>query len=303
MQPITIHSLAPDALEFFLEQALAFVAYPFPHYLSQQLAKRMARHQESERCIVALVGKAALAGVALDAPHPDDDEQNLLLHVPWFAEISTFQTLVEAILDEYPHEAVRMPLYMLEQATQRKLEQALEPLGFVSKAKVMLEFSLEHVPPLASPLCLQPWKPQHDASFQASYQHAENIHVSEQHWAYLKRYRGKFSPDLWFLAHEFLDEAVVGYAFFGCAHEDNVYQEGVDGVYYLTMAGVMPNHRHTSTMLKRLLISSMTDLASISPLGKVQCELATDNEDLIKILHSIGFQVRHRLHCFEKMPQ
>ena len=87
------------------------------------------------------------------------------------------------------------------------------------------------------------------------------------------------------------------YAFYG------QYRDGVDGVYYLTAAGVLAEHRSSSEMLKRLVISSMHELATRSPFGRLQTLVTQQDPKLIEILESVGFRRRDAYPAFIKRPE
>jgi hypothetical protein len=120
--------------------------------------------------------------------------------------------------------------------------------------------------------------------------------VGDHAWAYFKRWRGSFTPDLWFMARETLDQPPVGYAFFGAK------VQGIDSVYYLTAAGVLQEHRTSSEMLRRVVISSMLELAAQSPLGRIETSLTMADPKLVQIFESLGFDTFHRYKQFVKRP-
>ena len=130
---------------------------------------------------------------------------------------------------------------------------------------------------------------------------AEGGERSDGAWAWLKRWRGPFRPDLWFIARETLDQEPVGYAFVG------TNKPSLDASYYLTAVGVLPEHRHSSEMLRRLVVSTLTELAGDgnpaallgmrygletrdgAPQGGFDATLSTRDPKLIEILRSLGF--------------
>lgn len=295
-----IRSLAPDELSWFLSRYYSFLGHSDP----RGLARRVLEHardldHEAVRTFIYLDDASGIpkAGVNLLAPKPEDDDQNLYLSNLWFAErAEDLKLLVSKLLDRHPHEAAHVPLYNFSARHLQALSEVFLPLGFSYREVCELEFELAELPPLGLPLVLEAWTHESDALFRQVYQQAERTSVSDAAWAYLKRYRGAFYPDLWFILRETLDQAPVGYAFFGAE------QRGLDGSYYLTKAGVMQAHRVSSEMLRRLVLSVLHELAARSPLGRVQTTIGSEEQKLIQIFELLGFDSRRRYAQFIKQP-
>ena len=103
-------------------------------------------------------------------------------------------------------------------------------------------------------------------------------------------------PDLWFIARETLDQEPVGFAFCGTT------EHRVDASFYLSAVGVLPEHRHSSEMLRRLVVSILLDLGAQSPLGRIETTLSTRDPKLIDILQSLGFAIADRYRVLVKLP-
>lgn len=231
------------------------------------------------------------------APEQDGDDQNLYLSNLWFKrDAEDLRTLVGKLLERFEHEAVHCPLYNFSPEKLALVAPALEALGFEKRQAFDLEFDLAELPPLGLPLVLEAWSEERDDLFQETFRRAEGFSPSETFWAWLKRWRGPFHPNLWFLAFETLDQEPVGYACYG------LYQDGVDGQYYLTAAGVAAEYRESSEMLRRLLLSSMQELAARSPFGRIQTLITQRDPKLIEILQSLGFEVRGTYPAYVKQP-
>jgi len=242
--------------------------------------------------------KRPAAGVHVRAPGPDQDEQRLTLSHLWFdSSPADLRNLVALVLERHPHEVAFAPLFGVLPAPRERLRKALLPLGFSLEDCADLRFELSEVPPLGSPLVLEAWNPKSEEGFRELYESAESRHISDRFWAWLKRWRGPFTPDLWFLARETLDQPPVGYAFCGAT------RYGLDGIYYLTGAGVMPDYRGSSEMLKRLVVSTLLDLSTRSPAGCVETTLNMRDPKLVEILTSLGFETIERYRCFVKEPE
>ncbi len=295
-----IRSIAPDELEWFLASSYDFLGHSDPRAFARRSVR--AFHDlsaEADRCFILFArGDVPLAGTYVRAPEPEDDDQNLFLSNLWFKGAAADLTrLLRELLDKFDHEAVHCPLYNVSPARLSALAPALSDLGFEQRQAVDLEFDLSELPPLGLPLVLEAWSEENDEHFQGVYEQGEGSTPSEAFWAWLKRWRGPFQPNLWFLASEALDQEPVGYAFYG------VLQDGIDGVYYLTTAGVLAEHRDSSEMLRRLLISSMQELAAQSPFARIQTLVTQRDPKLIDILESLGFERRGSYPVFVKQPR
>ncbi len=295
-----IRSIAPDELEWFLASSYDFLGHSDPRAFARRSMR--AFHDplaEADRCFILFAeGDVPLAGAYVRAPEPEDDDQNLVLSNLWFKDAATdLGKLLSYLLHKFDHEAVHCPLYNVSPARLEALAPALLELGFEGRQAVDLEFDLADLPPLGLPLVLEAWSEENDALFQGVFEQGEGFRPSEAFWAWLKRWRGPFHPNLWFVASEALDQEPVGYALYG------PLQEGVDGVYYLTAAGVLAEHRDSSEMLRRLLITSMQELAAISPFARIQTLVTQRDPKLIDILESLGFERRGRYPVFVKQPR
>ncbi len=299
-----IRSLAPDELEWFIASYYDFLGHSDPRHFARRTVRTMqnaAHHLESEAersFILFAEGDVPLAGAHIIAPESEDDDQNLYLSNIWFKrDAQDLRTLLNKLLRKFDHEAVHCPLYNFSEARLERVEPIFESLGFKLRHAYDLEFELSELPPLGTPLVLEAWSDESDALFQEVFKKAEGSEPSDGFWAWLKRWRGPFRPNLWFLASETLDQEPVGYAFYG------VYRDGVDGVYYLTAAGVLAEYRDSSDMLKRLMISSMHELAARSPFGLIQTLVTQQDPKLIEILESLGFRRRDAYPAFIKRPE
>ncbi|CAA9586014.1 MAG: hypothetical protein AVDCRST_MAG86-3790 [uncultured Truepera sp.] len=295
-----IRSIAPDELEWFLASSYDFLGHSDPRAFARRSMR--AVHDplaEADRCFILFAeGDVPLAGAYVLAPEPEDDDQNLYLSNLWFKGAATdLSKLLSHLLHKFDHEAVHCPLYNVSPGRLEALAPALLGLGFEGRQAVDLEFSLSDLPPLGLPLVLEAWSEENDALFQGVFEQGEGYRPSEAFWAWLKRWRGPFHPNLWFVASEALDQEPVGYAFYG------PLQEGIDGVYYLTAAGVLAEHRDSSEMLRRLLISSMQELAAISPFARIQTLVTQRDPKLVDILESLGFERRGKYPVFVKQPR
>lgn len=293
-----IRTLAPDELSWFLSQSLRFLHHSDPKGLAARFSKSIRDPDaEADNTFVLIEGEA-LAGVHVIAPEPDDDDQNLHLSNLWFTRSEAdLEKLLRHVFARHHYEAVHFPLFNYSAAHVENISAVFERLGFALERVCDLDFELTDLPPLGTPLVLEAWVYDADDDFQLLFEAAEAKKLSDEYWAWLKRWRGKFSPDLWFIARETLDQEAVGYAFFGAT------KEGIDGVYYLTAAGVLPQHRQSSEMLRRLVISSLHELASMSPLGRVETTISTEDPKLIQIFESLGFDSFNRYQRFIKRPK
>lgn len=295
-----IRSIAPDELEWFLAASFDFLGHSDPRALARRSMR--AFHDpmgEAEHCFILFApGDVPLAGVYVQAPEPGDDDQNLYVSNLWFKhDAGDLQTLLGHLLHKFDHEAVHCPLYNLLPARLDLLRPALTALGFEERQAVDLEFELAELPPLGAPLVLEAWSEENDERFQDVFEQGEGFRPSEAFWAWLKRWRGPFYPNLWFVGSRTPDQESVGYAFYG------VLQEGIDGVYYLSAAGVLAAYRDSSEMLRRLLLSSMQELAAQSPFARIQTLVTQRDPKLVDILESLGFERRGSYPVFVKQPK
>jgi hypothetical protein len=294
-----IRSLASDELPWFLASSYTFLEHSDPWTLARKATLLLRDSEvEAERCFVLFASGTPVAGAYVLAPDPNDEDQNLYLSNLWYSrDESDLVTLLKALLHKHPHEAAHYPLYNLPPQRLARLTPHFHRLGFALERAYDLSFPLAELPPLGRPLVLEAWSPESDAGFKEVYASAEGETPSDKAWAYLKRWRGKFTPDLWFVGRETLDQPPVGYAFFG------MHKEGVDGVYYLAAAGVLQRYRTSTEMLRRLVLSSMLELASRSPLGAIRTTLLGRDPKLVEIFASLGFEQRDRYLVFTKLPR
>jgi len=235
--------------------------------------------------------------VHVQAPHPDDDARRVLLSSPWHDDDPEgFVELVAHVLSRYDHDSAVVRLDAVPEGRREELAARLAPLGFAPDEVTAMRFDLSQVPPIGSPLLLEAWTPAADRRFRAFYAAAEARDVTDAGWAYLKRKRGPFQPDLWFLARETLDQDPVGYAFCGRS------ARRVDGRYTLDAVGVARALRSDSAMLRRLVISTLHELASSSPLGTVETEVSLRDGRLGDILRYVGFAPVMRSPVLAKRP-
>ena len=295
----TLPSLTPDEVPWFVGRSLAYLGHSDPQGMSLRLAPLLKdARSESRHCYVLTdPERSPSAGVHVRAPEPFDDVQTLLLASPWHHDDRAALTrLIAELLDEHPHEAAVLELHSLDARRRGELEADLAGLGFVLDEVQQLRFELSEVPPIGVPLVLSAWTAAADRDFRAFHGAAEGRLLSDARWAYLKRRHGPFHPDLWFLAHETLDQEPVGYAFCGRS------ARRVDGRYTLDAVGVARALRSDSAMLRRLVISTLHELASSSPLGTVETEVSLRDGRLGDILRYVGFAPVMRSPVLAKRP-
>ncbi|HET8986242.1 MAG TPA: hypothetical protein VFN03_10825 [Trueperaceae bacterium] len=295
-----VRSLSPDEVPWFVGRALSYLGHTDPQGLSLRLAPQFKDPRADSRHCFVLTNddRSPSAGIYLRAPEPFDDVQTLLFASPWHHDDRGALTrLVAELLDSNPHEAAVLELHSLDGRLRRELAADLAGLGFILDEVQRLRFELSEVPPIGVPLVLSAWTAGADRSFRAFHADAEARQVSDARWAFLKRRHGPFHPDLWFLAHETLDQEPVGYAFCGSK------ERRLDGAYSLDAVGVRRDLREDSEMLRRLVISTLSELAGMSPLGVVETELSGSDPKLIDILGSVGFERAGRTPVLVKPPR
>lgn len=295
-----IRNLLPDEVAWFVSRALDYLGHSDPRGLSQRLAPKIEDPVgDASRCFVRVRGQGEpSAGVYLRAPGPDDDDQTLALVSAWHTgDAAGLRNLVAELLERHPHEAAVAPLHSVPADRARELEATLAELGFERDEIRRLRFELADVPPLGLPLVLESWSPGSDRGFRELFERAEARRVSDRYWAYLKRRHGPFKPDLWFMARETLDQEPVGYALCGSERID------LDGCFALNGVGVLQEHRASSEMLRRLVVSTLHELEGVSPFGSVDTELSMRDPKLIDILMSVGFRVEERYAALVRLPR
>jgi hypothetical protein len=295
-----VRTLSPDEIVWFLARSFAFLGHSDPHGLAQRLAVKLRDPRRD--AVHAFVWQdddaSPRAGVYAVFPEPGDDDRTVRLAQPWFdGDASDFVRLVRDVIGRLPHEAVRLDLPAQSPEGVRRLEAALAPDGFDLDVLRTLRFDLSDTPPLGLPLLLEGWRPPADATFRDVVTRAEGWPLSDRRWAFLKRAWGPFTPDLWFLATETPDQEPVGYALCG------PLSGGVAARFGLTAAGVLPEYRDSTTMLRRLVVSLLHELAALSPLGSVEAELSARDPKLIEILRSIGFSVGEPCPVLRRIPE
>lgn len=298
-----IRSLTPDELPWFLARAFAYLGHRDPWGLAQRSVARLrdARRDAARAWVLeSAVGAAGAptAGVVAWPPDPDRDDPTLRLAQPWHDgdDPAPFVELVGELLHRQPHEAVELDLSALRPGRAATLGEALAPLGFETDGLRSLGFELAETPPLGRPLVLEGWRLAADPEFRSFVAEAEGVALREGRWAWLKRAHGPFTPDLWFLAYETLDQPPVGYALAGRR------RGGVDGELALTAAGVARKHRGSTEMLRRLLLTLLHELAAESPAGCLRAEFSTTDTKLVAIMRSIGFEVGDVRPVLRRLP-
>lgn len=297
--PGVIRPLAPAELVWFLSRALAFQGHPDPMGLAARLGPRLRQaRRDAEHTFVWQRGRdAPTAGAHLRAPGPDDEDRTIRISPLWHeGDDDEARSFLEELLGRTPHEAVVVPLRGLSEAGQGAYRRLLEPAGFREHERVRLRFHLADVPPLGTPLALEAWSDATDAEHRDVYRRAEGVPAGEKRWAWLKRRGGRFRPDLWFLLRPAPDQEPVGYAF--CHGDDRL-----DGRYRLEAAGVLPEHRDSTVMLRRLVVTTLLELAARSPMATVETQPSASDPKLVEILHSIGFEAVGREVRLERLPE
>jgi hypothetical protein len=298
-----IRSLTPDELPWFLARSFAFVGHRDAWGLAQRSVARLRDLRRDASRAWVLAGGAngdadPVAGVVAWPPDPGLDGPTLRLAQPWHAgdDPAPFLRLVEEVLRRQPHEAVELDLSALPPARCDRLAAGLAPLGFEADRLRTVAFDLADTPPLGRPLVLEGWRVETDTAFRSFVGRCEGVPVLEGRWAWLKRSFGPFTPDLCLLAYETLDQPPVGYAIAGRR------RTGVDSEVGLSAVGVAPEHRGSTEMLRRLLVTTLHEYAGQSPLGRVHAELSMTDPKLVAILRSIGFDIGDLRPVLRRLP-
>ncbi len=293
-----IRKLASDELHWFLVKAYSFLGHSDPNRFVHSLISRMSDlDSEARKCLIYKdENKQPLAGIVVLAPQKDASDQNLYISNLWYSsKMEDALVLLEHIQRKYAYEAIHYPLYNHNKQLISALEPIFYKLGFDLNKETELEFKLNSLPPLGRPLVLESWTHKIDKKYRQIYNACESQTISDEAWAYLKRKSGSFNPNLWFLVSEGLDQEPIGYSFYsakGFAVDTSYDQSGV---------GVLPEYRNSSEMLKRLVLSSMHELAAISPFGTVKTRVDGDDK-LIRIFEGLGFESLNTYHAFVKKP-
>jgi hypothetical protein len=292
-----IRSLAPDELAWFLSQSFAFLGHSDPYGLARRMLGSVREVDVEARRSFIFIDTRPKAGAHVLIPNIQEDQFNLLISNIWYEENATdLLTLLETLLTDIDHKAAYISLHNFSNQLIQDLEPFFKGLGFRLEEVCELSFDLAEVPPLGLPVVLEAWDYASDAGFKELYQTSEGVTLSDQAWSYLKRCQGGFDPDVWFIARETLDQPPVGYAFYASK------SSSLDSTYALIAAGVLPEHRFSSEMLRRVVISSMLDLASRSPFGRIETTLPIHDRKLIQIFESLGFNTKNRYKHFVNRP-
>ena len=284
---------------WFLGRSFAFLGHVDPHGLAGRVAPRLRdpRRDAASAFVWQRSDAAPAAGVLARFPDAGDDDKTVFLSQPWFeGDPADFAALVSEVVARHAHEGVRLDLPAQSPDRVERLAASLAPLGFDLDVLRPLSFELAETPPLGAPLVLEGWRPEADTAYRELVARAEGWPLSDGRWAWLKRASGPFTPDLWFLVCEAPDQPPVGYALCGPR------STGFEGVYGLTAAGVIPEHRGSTEMLRRLLLTLLHELWGVSPLGRVEAELSSRDPKLIDILRSIGFAVGDPCPVLRRLP-
>jgi hypothetical protein len=296
---VVIRALAPDELVWFLARALAFQGHADPMGFAQRLAPRLKEaKRDAQRSFVEQLDGAGppRVGVHLRAPGPDDDDRTARLGPMWHdGDEHEARAFVARLLERTPHDAAIVPLTGVPDDARERLLRWLAPLGFELRDRIRMRFPLSEVPPLGRPLTLEAWTLASDAAFRALYRRAERTETGDARWSWLKRRGGRFRPDLWFVARPTPDQDPIGYAF--CSGDD-----ALDAHYRLEAVGVLPEHRTSTEMVRRLVLTTLLELASRSPFGSVDVDPDARDPKLIEILHLLGFEDRGHDPRLERLP-
>lgn len=295
-----IRSLAPDELPWFLSSSFAYLGHRDPWGLALRSVELLRQsRRDAARCWVLEAGKdRPVAGVVAWPPDTEQDDPTLRLAQPWHQDESPsrFLDLLQEVLKRHPHEAAELDVSALPAVRVAALSEALAHLGFRPEQLRTLAFELSEVPPIGSPLVLEAWRYTSDTTFRGFIARSEGVAIGDGRWAWLKRAQGPFKPDFCCLAYETLDQPPVGYALAGCR------RTGVDGEFSLNAIGVAPEHRGSTEMLRRLLLSLLQELAGHSPLGSLRAEFPGSDPKLLDIMRSVGFEVGDPRPVLRKLP-
>jgi len=297
--PTVVRALQPDELPWFVARSLAFIGHVDPHGLALRLAPRLRdpRRDASAAFVWQSVDAAPSAGLVALAPSPDADDRTLRLAQPWFeSKPDDLARLAEALCARFQHEAVVLDLAGVPAGVVERIAASLAPEGFDLDVVRRLRFELADAPPLGRPLALEAWRPTMDVVVRDLVGRSEGWSLSDRRWAWLKRGDGPFRPDLWFTASEAPDRPPLGYALCGARGS------GVEARYGLIAAGVAPEHRRSTEMLRRLMLTLLHELAGMSPLGRLETELSHRDPKLIDILASLGFALESPRAQLRRLP-
>lgn len=296
--PHVIRKLAAAELAWFLARALAFQGHTAPHGLAGRLAPHLRDpRRDAERSLVwQAEGELPTAGAHVIAPGPRVDDGTVRLGPLWHeGDEELARTFLATVLGRTRHEAAVVDLDGVVGATRDAYARLLAPLGFVEQERVRLRFALADVPPLGVPLTLEAWSEERDGLFRSVFRGAEGVVAGDGRWSWLKRRGGRFRPDLWFLLRPTPDQEPIGYAF--CHGDDRL-----DGSYRLEAAGVLLPYRQSTEMLRRLVLTTLLELAARSPMGTVDARPDAADPKLVEILRSLGFDEVDRERRLKRLP-
>jgi hypothetical protein len=294
-----IRTLQPAEVTWFVARSLAFLGHVDPHGAAQRLAPllRNARRDAAASFVFERAKGPPTAGVVALAPEPDDDDRTLRLAQPWFDEDpEDLARLVAELSARFDHEAAELDLVGIPADRVERLAAPLAGEGFDLEVVRTLRFELADVPPLGRPLSLEAWRLSVDAALRELVGRCEGWSLSDRRWAWLKRVAGPFRPDLWYVAAEAPDRPPVGYALCGAR------TMGVTATVTLTAAGVVPEERRSDEVLQRLVLSLLHELASTSPLGRLETTLPGRDQHLVDVLRSVGFAAEPPRPLLRRLP-
>lgn len=300
-----IRKLAPDEFEWFMASSYSFIGHSDPRAISRQFIKQLSLlENQTERCFIYLdADERPLAGLYA-ADETEDDIKSLHLSNIWFNKSAEdLAHLVKYVLGELEHESVFCPLYNLSDSQRNELVPVFEAQDFHLDQIFELEVELSDFIMKESHLVLEAWSLNLEEEFRQVFEAAEGYQPHQNYWTYLKRMPGKFNPDLWFVARESLEQDAIGYALFGRYQSTGSYTDDLDTAYFLSGVGVLQQYRHSTEMLKRLMLSSIDELASRSPLGSLHGSLSSVDPKLIDIFKGLGFTKKHDYYCLIKSPK
>lgn len=293
-----VRHVALDELAWFLTETLRFAGHGHPGALGRDLTSRLRDpRRDAERCWVDVSRQGApTAGAVVRPPHEDDDERTVALGPMWFVgDVDAARGFVREVLASIPHDAVVVDVSDARPALVARLEAWLHPLGFDTRRSVRMVFPLVDTPPLGAPYAIEAWTPENDAVFKNTVEASEGRRVSEARWSWWKRKGGAFRPDTWFVHRITPDQDPVGYAL--CHGEGDL-----DGAHVIEAAGVVASERGSTEAVRRLLITTLLELAAMSPWGTATIDADDGDPKWARILERIGFDsVSHRV-VLERRP-
>ena len=293
-----VRRLAIDELAWFLCEALRYAGHRDPGALARDLAARLREpRRDAERCWVdlALEGTPA-SGAVVHPPAPDDDARVLRLGSLWTTGgLDGARRFVGTLLASVPHDAVVVDVSHVDAERRALLGTWLDPLGFRTRSFKRMEFALVDTPPLGVPYALEAWTPDNDGDFRRTVEAAEGRPVSDARWSWQKRKGGAFRPDTWFVHRVTPDQDPIGFAL---CHGDG----DLDGAHVIEAAGVVASERGSTEAVRRLLLTTLLELSSISPWGSASIEADASDPKWEEILARIGFVIADERTVLERQP-